>query len=393
MSKKGRSNKDDNKNKKNNKSNKGDKDLQQDNTGQDQVQDKKKVQIRPTERDRNLLELISKLESILVAFQLMLSLNWKGPFFARGRTWMQIFERFFDYIRSFLTPGLDDEIKDTTADDIAKLRPMDDVLYRRLMLTDEGQQQKFIRAVSGIEGLTLEYMETQRDYPSIGGYRSIRPDGYAEANEREKLFIVESENDATVNIEDRAIYEAQAVGYRTLYPGDDFTQIPEIYVIFIVDKDIYGDEMLIHHKQLVTKNGKGIHLIVFWCHTMDFNNLPKVEEGYDEKDWPEVCMWSNDFVQADYKQIKNEVFAELVRKTKIIESGKKVNRLSEEMYRKIDQYYEENTKQTISLTKQRLQHENAKLLLSEGVSESIISRTLGLSKPEIEMLKDELGLL
>lgn len=57
-----------------------------------------KDKLEPTSQDVGFMRLILNLLVLLMPYVPELSLLTKGPIFARGRSWMQIFEDFFDYL-------------------------------------------------------------------------------------------------------------------------------------------------------------------------------------------------------------------------------------------------------------------------------------------------------
>ena len=66
--------------------------------------------------------------------------------------------------------------------------------------------------------------------------------------------------------------------------------------------------------------------------------------------------------------------------------------MSEEIYQEIMKSYSANISETIDLAEKRNTYKNAKALLSAGVSEEIITTTMGLTPPEMQSIKKELGL-
>ena len=70
-----------------------------------------------------------------------------------------------------------------------------------------------------------------------------------------------------------------------------------------------------------------------------------------------------------------------------------MNTMSEEIYQEIMKSYSANISETIDLAEKRNTYKNAKALLSAGVSEEIITTTMGLTPVEMQSIKKELGLL
>ena len=363
--------------------------MDKENTDKENTNEEKELE--PTKQDLDLLQLLVDLLVLLMPFVPELSLQTKGPIFARGRSWMQIFEDFFDYVRSFLTKGLPEAIAVEVKEGIEKLRPMDDLLFRHIMAGAVELLRKFLRDITGIVDLVLGKLETQCDFPSIGGYRGIITDAFAKSVNEAMLFVVEAQNNAKQSDIKRGLEELYVVGSRALETGDEFKDLPDEYIIFVVDKDIFGDGKILHRQEIVTKDGKGAHVLFLWCREMDFDALPDPEDDIDKDRWVEICTWSNDFVQKDYQNIRNAEFSELVRVAKTVEKGKKVNAMSEELYLQWEMKYRGSLNRKVDEKVRDHDYELARGLLSDGMSVDALAKRMKIPREDLLRMQAELN--
>ena len=347
--------------------------------------------MEPTSQDVGFMRLILNLLVLLMPYVPELNLQVKGPSFARGRSWMQIFEDFFDYVRSFLTKGLLDVIAADMKESIEELRPMDDNLFRHIMAGAVELLQKFLRDITGIVDLVLGKLETQCDFPSIGGYRGIVTDAFAKSVNEAMLFVVEAQNEAKQSDIKRGLEELHIVGSRALKTGDEFKDLPDEYIIFIVDKDIFGDGKILHRQEIVTKDGEGAHVLFLWCREMDFDALPDPEDDIDKDRWVEICTWSNDFVQKDYQNIRNAEFSELVRVAKTVENGKKVNTMSEELYLRYEMKYIDHMNRKVDEARIEERYELARCMLRRGVPLEAVEQDTAIPIGDLLRMQAELN--
>lgn len=125
--------------------------------------------------------------------------------------------------------------------DLAKLRglrPMDDDFMRCMFHNNAPLAQFVLRILTGKPDLVLDSLETQKDLKRLVGARSIILDvfGTDSAGRKYDLEIQRSDHGADQH---RARYHASAMDIANLHAGQEFEELPETFVIFITENDIF----------------------------------------------------------------------------------------------------------------------------------------------------------
>lgn len=119
------------------------------------------------------------------------------------------------------------------------LRPIDDDFMRALFQGQLDLAQDTLRTITGIADLVLVREETQRDVKRLAGARSVVLDVYGEdsAGRRYDLEVQRAGSGAEPR---RARYHGAAMDVEALGAGRDFTELPERYIVFVTEKDVFG---------------------------------------------------------------------------------------------------------------------------------------------------------
>ncbi len=136
-------------------------------------------------------------------------------------------------------------IAEATADLVAKLRFLDDELFRAAM---EGQKhivQAMLRNITGDPNLTIATMHLQKDYYFPGQYHSCMPDVYCETTDG-RIIIIELQKQEKSEDAARASFLAHVASFASLKANHPYNEMKNVYVIFLADIDVYGTGEFIH---------------------------------------------------------------------------------------------------------------------------------------------------
>ena len=117
------------------------------------------------------------------------------------------------------------------------LRPMDDDFMRELFRNNLPLAQMVLRIITGIEDLVLISEETQYDLKRLVGARSICLDVVGTDSTGRKFDLEIQRGDSGADPH-RARYHSAAMDIENLDKNHDFSELPDTYVIFIIENDI-----------------------------------------------------------------------------------------------------------------------------------------------------------
>ena len=118
------------------------------------------------------------------------------------------------------------------------LRPVDDDFMRRIFKDNRPLVQKVLRIIIQKPELKVIRSETQADMKRLAGARSICLDVLGEDDDG-KQYDIEVQRDHAGAGTHRARYHSSVMDVENLDSGKDFNQLPDTYVIFITEKDIF----------------------------------------------------------------------------------------------------------------------------------------------------------
>ena len=119
---------------------------------------------------------------------------------------------------------------------IKQLRLMDDTFFNSCFDGNIPCMEVVLRAVMGNERLHVTEVFTQQSAPNLYG-RSVRFD--ALATDGKAIYNVEIQRSDEGAIPRRARYNSSMIDARTISKGTEFPDLPETYVIFITEHDIW----------------------------------------------------------------------------------------------------------------------------------------------------------
>ena len=134
-----------------------------------------------------------------------------------------------------------DKIRREMLERIQAFRPMDDTFMVQMFSDDPAFAQEIIRIILGIPTLTVTEITVQHriDLQSACA-RSVCLDVYARDADG-KAYDIEIQRDDRGAEPKRARYISAAMDAGLLKPGHGFSELPEAYVIFITEDDVFGD--------------------------------------------------------------------------------------------------------------------------------------------------------
>ena len=119
------------------------------------------------------------------------------------------------------------------------LRPIDDDFMRCLFKNNIPLAEFVLRIITDKPDLVITGCETQKDMKRLAGARSICLDAYGTDSTGKKydLEIQRQEKGADPH---RARYHSSVIDVENLHSGQEFKELPDTYIIFIIEKDFYG---------------------------------------------------------------------------------------------------------------------------------------------------------
>ena len=122
---------------------------------------------------------------------------------------------------------------------LKELRPIDDDFMRCLFKDNIPLAQLVLRIITGKPDLVIIGCQTQKDMRRLAGGRSLCLDAYGvdSAGKKYDLEIQRADKGADPR---RARYHSSVIDIENLDAGQDFSQLPDTYTIFITEKDFYG---------------------------------------------------------------------------------------------------------------------------------------------------------
>lgn len=145
------------------------------------------------------------------------------------------------------------------------LRPMDDDFMRELFRNNLPLSQMVLRIITDIKDLVLIQQETQYDLKRLMGSRSVCLDVLGNDSTGRLLDLEVNRSNRTAD-QHRARYHSSAIDVESLNKNQDFSKLPDTYVIFITENDIFKKGKPIYHiERINTETGEpfadGEHII------------------------------------------------------------------------------------------------------------------------------------
>ena len=147
-----------------------------------------------------------------------------------------------------------EERRERDMERIRRLCLMDDVFFNVCMDGYVEGMACILRVILEMPDLIVERVTTQKTAGSLRG-RGVRFDAFARAGKR--LMNIEVQRDDRGAAPERARFNSSMMDARELQKGEEVTELPETYVIFITEKDVLGEGLPICHiHRVIEETGK-----------------------------------------------------------------------------------------------------------------------------------------
>ena len=201
---------------------------------------------------------------------------------------------------------------------LARLRVIDDDFMRCVFRDQRELTEDVLRVICGLEGLHVVQQETQRDLKRLAGARSVELDVWAVGDDGTEYDMEVQRGDDPYPR--RLRYHSACMDVETLDAGQDFSDLPEQWVVFIMEEDPFGQD-------------EGTYLFRRTCDNIlleDGTHYLYVNGAYRGND--ELGALMSDFCQSDPNAIGNKMLADRVRYWKENPEGvRKMCEILEEM--------------------------------------------------------------
>ena len=128
---------------------------------------------------------------------------------------------------------------------IQQMTLMDDIFFNSFMENNKASMEYILNIIMERYDLKVHNIRTQHTVPNLYG-RGVRFDVLAtDQYGREYDFEVQNANSGATP--QRARYNSDMLDLIKMNAGDEFTELPETYVIFITAKDVLGYGLPIYH--------------------------------------------------------------------------------------------------------------------------------------------------
>ena len=252
---------------------------------------------------------------------------------------------------------------------LEKLRILDDTLMREVFRNNLELAQFMLRIIIGKPDLVLTKEETQYDLQHLFGSRSITLDVFGEDSDGKQYDCEVQIADDGANAH-RARYHSAAMDVDNLKIREDFRSLPDTYVIFITENDVWGEGQPIYLiERINTTTSK---------HFDDGEHIIYVNGAYDNKDdTSDLAKLIHDFRCKKADEMVLTPFADIMKFLK--ETPKGVDRMCKIMEEREEERVK-NEKIIIA----------ANLLKLGSISREEIANATGLSLETINALAEEL---
>ena len=240
---------------------------------------------------------------------------------------------------------------------LKRFTPMDDTFMRCMFKDNLPLAQMVLRIILEKDDLVLIRCETQADMKRVTGARSICLDAYGTDSTGKKYNIEVQRVNDTALIK-RARYHSSILDVENLDEGQHFDELPDTYVIFIMQNDIFGRGLPIY-KAKTTVAGTDINY-------EDGKHIWYVNGTYRGDD--AIGRLMHDFSCNEASNMSYQLMAE---RTKYLKENMKG---VQEMCRISEEIREEGRLEGYAEGEKEKSKEMAKILYSEGDSLEKIAR-------------------
>lgn len=246
------------------------------------------------------------------------------------------------------------------AEKLKKYSLMDDVFFRAFIRDNKPAAELIFKIILQKDEVEVTDMETQRDMKNLKG-RSAAFDFYGKVDG--KPADMEIENSVEGADFHRSRYHSSLLDSDSLEPSQDFTELPDTYVVFVTATDVigYGDPFYLIERIIKKRNldvNDGSHIIY----------VNGEYRGEDDIGW-----LMHDFNCQDPEKMHYDILKEKARFLKETEKGAAI------MYDEMNELWREGSESRAE--------EMAITMIQDGEPDSKIIRYTKLTKSQIEKLR------
>lgn len=131
---------------------------------------------------------------------------------------------------------------------------MDDTFFNVCFDGDPAGMACVLRIILALPELIVEHVTVQKTTENLYG-RGVRFDAFVRAGKRR--MNVEVQRDERGALPERARFNSSMMDARELQKGEVVKELPETYVIFIMEKDVFGKGLPIYHvRRMIEETGE-----------------------------------------------------------------------------------------------------------------------------------------
>ena len=256
---------------------------------------------------------------------------------------------------------------------IQRFRLIDDTFFNVCFDNYIEGMQLLLRIFFGRDDLVVKHVVAQRSTDNLYG-RGVRFDVLAEDSEG-KIYDCEVQRANKGAIPRRARYNSSMMDARELAKGEEYSKLPETWVIFITENDIYGAGFPLYHVERIVQElqrpfDDGAHILYV--------------NGANRDDTP-LGRLMQDFFCENPEQMN---YKELAERADYFKAGAEgVNTMCELMEKFGEKKMEEGRLEG-RLEGQRRMLDMARSLVALNVPLDVIEKASGLTRAEILALQD-----
>lgn len=198
---------------------------------------------------------------------------------------------------------MDSENRNKAKEALKLLRPIDDNFFREIFRNNKDLTQLVLRLFMNKPDLEVIEQETQYDLKRLLGARSICLDVKATDSEGRKINIEVQRNKSGADPH-RARYHLSALDIEHLDASDDFSILPETYIIFITETDVFKANKPIYPIERINT--------ITWEIFNDGEHIIYVNSAYKDDTTP-LGRLLHDFLCSDPDEMKTPELADRTR--------------------------------------------------------------------------------
>ena len=140
---------------------------------------------------------------------------------------------------------------------VMKLRPIDDVFFQKLM-EDREVCEEILRVIMEDDQLVVVQVIPQSDVKNLQG-RSVRLDALCVLGDGSSVNAEVQKDNSNLDHFRRVRYNASCITANLTGKGDEFSDVPNVAVIYISEKDLFQKGRVIYHaRSTVEETGEQV---------------------------------------------------------------------------------------------------------------------------------------